>query len=218
MKRKTIGQIAAIMLSAALLSGCGEQASEQAETSAEVTTAAETTTETTIETTTETTTAETTTTASTTTQATTHTTTAPPVTTEAVTTAATEKQYYKIAIFDCCSMYFDGADIVSYNADGSANVVVKLHFYNKSGENKIPAYVFDVQMFQDGIECDKAYLSYDEKKKYDTSAAYKEVQTEHSIDIYEAFTTYNTESDVFVQIKGFWDFSDEILAANTYNF
>ncbi len=115
-------------------------------------------------------------------------------------------------------MYFDGADIVSYNADGSANVVVKLHFYNKSGENKIPAYVFDVQMFQDGIECDKAYLSYDEKKKYDTSAAYKEVQTEHSIDIYEAFTTYNTESDVFVQIKGFWDFSDEILAANTYNF
>ena len=57
MKRKTIGQIAAIMLSAAVLSGCGEQASEQAETSAEVTTAAETTAETT--------TAETTTTAST---------------------------------------------------------------------------------------------------------------------------------------------------------
>lgn len=214
MKRKTIGQIAAIMLSAAVLSGCGEQASEQAETSAEVTTAAETTTETTtettIETTTETTTAETTTTASTTTQAT----TAPPVTTEAV----TEKHYYKMAIYDCCSILIDGADIVSYNADGSANVVVKLDFYNKSGENKIPAYVFDVQMFQDGIECDKAYLSYDEKKKYDTSAAYKEVQTEHSIDVYEAFTTYNTESDVFVQVKGFWDFSDEILAAHTFHF
>lgn len=192
MKRKTIGQIAAIMLSAAVLSGCGEQASEQAETSAEVTTAAETTTETTIETTTETTTAETT------------------------TTASTEQDMdFSKASYDDCTLEITEAGVVSKNSDGSADIVVKMLFTNNSDSSTMASTVFMVNVFQDGVECETAILW---DSDYDTYSPFKEIKPGYSYDVYYAYTVPSMESDFEIEITGLFDFNDRLLAYKAFHF
>lgn len=188
MKRKTIGQIAAIMLSAAVLSGCGEQASEQAETSAEVTTAAETT----IETTTETTTAETT------------------------TTASTEQDMdFSKASYDDCTLEITEAGVVSQNSDGSADIVVKMLFTNNSDSSAMASDVFRVKVFQDGVECETAILW---DSDYDTYSPYKEIKPGYSYDVYYAYTVPNMESNFEIEIMGWFDFNDTLLAYKAFHF
>ncbi len=109
---------------------------------------------------------------------------------------------------------------------GSYNVVIKDHFYEENSENEkviVITYTFtnksesdasfDVSMydqcFQNGIELEKEFFSY-EIDNYDTDNQSKTIKPGATIDVQQAYILNDEETAIEVEISEFLGFDDPI--------
>ena len=69
-----------------------------------------------------------------------------------------------------CSIKYTGHKVFSFDYDGYPCVALYYDYTNKDAE-PTGAYLADyyITVFQNGVECDSAFLSYDERKKHLTT-------------------------------------------------
>lgn len=197
-KSKTKLAIGTALCFACLLSGCGNNFNDSAEIEslkAEIESLKETTVDTKEETTT--------------TSATTVTTTATTTERTKITQATEPYGTYK-----GCTAVLEGATIVTDYRDNPA-VVVEITFTNNSDENRSCGFTFAIDAFQDGIECETAYITdYDE---FDTGTNATDIKPGVSLTVYKAYKLRNESSDVVVEVSGLYDFDNEVISRCTYH-
>ncbi len=108
---------------------------------------------------------------------------------------------------DTCSIKYTDHKVFSFDYDGYPCVALYYDYTNKDVE-PTGAYLADyyITVFQNGIECDSAYLSYDEREEaFDNYS--KKVTTGTTINVAKAYRISNM-SDITVQIKEMWKYDN----------
>jgi len=116
------------------------------------------------------------------------------------------------ASYDGCSIKINDAYLVKDYNDEDA-VVLEMQFKNDSDDKASCGFTFNVDVFQDGIECDMAILW---KSDYDTGTFTTDIKPGAELTVYKAFKLNNTSSDVEVEVSGLFDFNSEILLEHTF--
>lgn len=88
--------------------------------------------------------------------------------------------------------------------DGNACVYVDFEWTNNSSETTTFLRVFDDKAYQNGIECDAAYM-YD-STVYDSELVWKNIRPGATQTAQRAYALYDTESPVEIEIKEFMNF------------
>lgn len=119
--------------------------------------------------------------------------------------------------YDDCYVRFDGATTVpDYNGDIA--LVVQMTFRNNSEEPHSCGYTFDIDAYQDGVECDLAILSGDVDEEFDTSTYLTDIQPGIEFTVFRAYKLRSDSSDVVIDVRGFYDFDNKLLYEQTYYF
>lgn len=90
-------------------------------------------------------------------------------------------------------------------------LILKYDFKNESGKDKSFSTTFMPTVFQNGIECERAYMI----DEVDTENQLKKIQTGHSIIIDVAYKLQDTETPVDVKITKFA--TNEVYSEQTIN-
>ena len=97
--------------------------------------------------------------------------------------------------------------VFSFDYDGYPCVALYYDYTNKDAE-PTGAYLADyyITVFQNGVECDSAFLSYDEREEaFDNYT--KKVTTGTTINVAQAYRISDM-SDITIQIKEMWNWSN----------
>ncbi|MDE7294999.1 MAG: DUF5067 domain-containing protein [Oscillospiraceae bacterium] len=135
-------------------------------------------------------------------------------TTQAITQTAVSNKWN--ATYNKCSIRLEGADLV-YDYDGDPIIVVEMTFRNDSDKSRSCGYTFSVDAYQDGIECDTAFLWGENSEKYDTGTNTTDIKPGVEFTVYKAYMLRDETNRVDIEVKGFLDLSNEILFAKIYN-
>ena len=106
-----------------------------------------------------------------------------------------------------CSIKYTGHKVFSFDYDGYPCVALYYDYTNKDAE-PTGAYLADyyITVFQNGVECDSAFLSYDEREEaFDNYT--KKVTTGTTINVAQAYRISDM-SDITIQIKEMWNWSN----------
>lgn len=127
-----------------------------------------------------------------------------------VTDAPPEWSYY-----DNCAVSFSGATIVS-DYKGNDAIAVEIKFKNDSDKAQSYIFTFVTKAFQNGIECDNAFLSGSYDDAFDSGTAVKEIKPGAETTVYQIFKLYDNSSDVTVEISGLYDIHSEVIDSQTW--
>lgn len=119
------------------------------------------------------------------------------------------------AAYNECFIRFEEANI-TYDYNDEPAILVEMTFRNESDEARSCSFTFSADAYQDGVECDTAFLWGDIADKYDTGTGITDIKPGVEITVYKTYKLRNTESDVVIEVTGLYDFSDTILFTQTY--
>ncbi|WP_148510133.1 DUF5067 domain-containing protein [Hungatella hathewayi] len=107
---------------------------------------------------------------------------------------------------DTCSAKYTGYKVETADYDGYPCLIIYYDFTNKEAEAK-GAWLSDYSMkvFQNGVECDNTFLSYDNKDTALDNYS-KDVLPGTTINVAQAYRITDM-SDVTIQIKELWNWS-----------
>ena len=106
-----------------------------------------------------------------------------------------------------CSIKYTDHKVYSFDYDGYPCVALYYDYTNKKTE-PTGAYLADysITVFQNGVECDSAYLSYDEREEaFDNYS--KKVMSGTTLNVAKAYRISDM-SDITIQIKEMWNWSN----------
>ena len=117
--------------------------------------------------------------------------------------------------YDNCAVSFSGATIVS-DYKGNDAIAVEIKFKNDSDKAQSYIFTFVTKAFQNGIECDNAFLSGSYDDAFDSGTAVKEIKPGAETTVYQIFKLYDNSSDVTVEISGLYDIHSEVIDSQTW--
>ena len=100
----------------------------------------------------------------------------------------------------------------SQDFEGKPAIVVTYTFTNNSNKDGRFLTTVHAQAFQDGVELDTAIIA---DGSVDTASAMKDVKPGASVTVQWAYVL-TSKSDVQVEVKNLFDFSDDTVATRTF--
>lgn len=96
------------------------------------------------------------------------------------------------------------------NYEGKPAIVVTYGFTNNSSESIAFSFAFEDEVYQDGVGLEKAYVLND-NDSYDEANQNKEIKTGVTIDVDVAYLLNDMETDIDVEVKELFSFTDDVI-------
>lgn len=100
---------------------------------------------------------------------------------------------------------------ISENWEGKPAVVITYGFTNNSDEPAAFWLAFEDDVYQGGVGLEKAYTMQD-GDPYDEANQNKEIKSGVTIDVDVAYVLNDTETDIEVEVKELYSFSDDVVS------
>lgn len=114
---------------------------------------------------------------------------------------------YSVSIDDNCD--------IAHDYDGNPVAIVTYNWTNNSASATSFESVFNTQVFQNGIQCDSAFLSVD----YDSASASKNIKPGITLPVQEAYTLQDNKNSFDVEVTEFLSlFNNPPMVTQTFEF
>ncbi|BAK99750.1 hypothetical protein OBV_25520 [Oscillibacter valericigenes Sjm18-20] len=114
---------------------------------------------------------------------------------------------YSVSIDDNCD--------IAHDYDGNPVAIVTYNWTNNSANATNFESIFNTQVFQNGVECDSAFLSVD----YDSSSATKNIKPGTSFSVQKAYTLQDNKDSFDVEVTEFLSlFNNPPMVTQTFEF
>ncbi|ENY93451.1 hypothetical protein HMPREF1093_03527 [Hungatella hathewayi 12489931] len=115
-----------------------------------------------------------------------------------------------------CSIKYTNHKVMTADYDGYPCVALYYDYTNNSKESESAMMAdYSIKVFQNGLECDTTFLSYDDKEEAFNNYS-KEVLPGTTVNVAKAYRIKDM-SDVTVQIKELWNWNDPKSTTVTLN-